>query len=117
MKPPKPRPCAECPFKRSSCAGWIGGHDEPSEIIDLVEHVGFPCHMDVTKLTDSDESIDHSEACDMARYCSGGLIMLNNSLTLSRDENIARSQRELSQSKDVFKTKHEFIKHHTRTKK
>ena len=112
MKPPKLRPCAECPFKKTSAAGWIGGHDDPEEITRLVEHVGFPCHMDVTSIKDKNSDIDHSEACDMARYCSGGLIMLNNSLTLSRVEEVAMSQREVSKSNDIFRNKHEFIEHH-----
>jgi hypothetical protein len=39
-------PCKECPWKRSSCTGWLGGELAPEEWVELAHNDSVvPCHL------------------------------------------------------------------------
>lgn len=55
MKNDLKKPCKECPFKKNSLPGWLGGETAQSTF-DMVSHeVDFACHMtrdkDVEKMS------------------------------------------------------------------
>ncbi len=134
-----PKPCSECPFRKTAPPGYIGGHSDPAEITTIVFEYDqkFPCHLDVNRLhhddalpddhgglLDLDDPIElaiatelaggmsYEDACREARQCVGSLICMNNSGKLSRDPAVARKQKELGKSDEVFANRHEFVEYH-----
>ncbi len=110
------RPCGECPFRRVSLAGWIGAHDEPTEITDIVmADQKFPCHVAVTEL--ENDGADFDTAVDAAPYCVGSIIMMNNTCKLSRNSFVADLQKRVGKSEKIFANAREFIEHHNSLRK
>lgn len=121
-------PCRECPFRRKSLPGYVGGHSDPIEIVDLVNHdQKFPCHMDVNAIRDhlldelggsDDDPLTMSDdqafeqATREARHCVGALIFMNQSCKSSRNPLIAALQDTVGTSPEVFETNAEYLTHH-----
>lgn len=96
-----PQPCNECPFRRKSLQGYIGGHKDPSEITDIVVQDGkFPCHMATQEF--QDDGFVFEVAANVAPVCVGSAIFLNNQLKLSRHPDVAKMQKRVEKSDDVF---------------
>lgn len=121
------RPCRECPFRKTALPGYVGGHSDPAEIIQVVfvQEQKFPCHMEVTALLRSTDVLEDEEdpleptttsafeqACEEARHCHGALICMNNSAKRSRNFEIAKLQDEAGKSDDVFGRRDEFLEYH-----
>lgn len=105
------KPCGDCPFRRAAPAGWIGAHEAPSEITDIVmADQKFPCHSAVNKL--EDEGADFDTAVNAAPYCVGSLVMMNNTCKISRNSFVIDLQKRVGKSRDVFANAREFVAHH-----
>lgn len=108
-------PCAQCPFRRTAMRGYLGGHREPNEITDIVVGDGrFPCHMEVTNLTDRGRPVrlKFHRAVEMAEVCAGSAAMLSNMLKRSRDRDVSTKQSEVGKRADVFNNPQEFCEYH-----
>lgn len=104
--------CSECPFRRVAPAGWIGAHERPAEITDIVmADQKFPCHTAVNKL--EEDGADFETAVKAAPYCIGSIIMMNNTCKLSHNSFVRDLQKRVGKSDDVFANAGEFVVHHT----
>lgn len=101
-------PCKECPWKRSSAAGWLGA-STAGEFIALSESgQHLPCHLHVN-YEQSDE--DWRDEADRAPQCAGHAIYLANRCKLPKDsaQLVLPADRE-----QIFTWPHEFVAHHKR---
>lgn len=102
MKVVHKKPCRECPWRRASLPGFLGGY-EPEQFTQQVQFDGppLPCHM----------THDGVEAQAM---CAGALIFMRNSCKSAHhpDYGDARAQVEPDRE-NVFCWSHEFINHHS----
>lgn len=122
------QPCRECPFRKKSLPGYVGGHADVMEIHTIINaDQKFPCHMEVTDIKDdllnalgededdalgmSDEQAFH-EATQEAGHCVGALIYMNQTCKKSRDPQISRLQVEAGKSEEVFASPIDFLGHH-----
>ncbi len=111
-------PCKECPFLKTAPAGWLGGCTDPDAYVRDLEHGEITCHMAFNK--------SMSElTCDAGpdtTPCIGALQMCNNALMFPRAARVKDAAGvvynvhldQAGKNDDVFKWKHEFIKHHNR---
>lgn len=125
---PRPSPCAECPFRKKSLPGYVGGHDDIAEIDTLIQQdQKFPCHMATNSIKehilnelggDEDDVLGMSdeqafyEATQQAPHCTGALQYMNNSCKRSRDERTRVLQDAAGKNPDVFRSKLGLFKHH-----
>jgi len=119
--PPNKTPCNECPFRRKSMAGYIGGHEHVVEILNIIHADGkFPCHKHVNTIVtrkmeeenyeDKDDAFD--EALDEAPFCTGALAYANNTCKEIRDPAGAPFVAEIGKRDDVFANNVEMQAHH-----
>lgn len=118
------KPCSECPFRKKSLPGYVGGHKDIYEIYEYAQYdVKFPCHMSVTKVQkemalqheqDDDLDVNHinAEVIEKAMHCTGSLIFMNNIIKSSRDPKTRELQKQLGKSSEVFQSAHEFLRYH-----
>lgn len=114
MKSDFVQPCNECPFRRKSAPGWLGPW-EPEQLLAALDYEPFPCHQTIQDvgLSFEDENL---------QSCAGAAIFFNNSIKMSRQRGMAEHQKLLKEIPDevkqsVFTRPHEFIEHHTRSKR
>lgn len=106
-------PCRGCPFKRSSCPGWLGAASyEPEQF--LAPHwynvVALPCHMSVDW-----EAMDAQERATKAPLCRGFLVMAKNACKLPLSTVVADAMKVVERdTKRFFQSPHEFNEHHKR---
>ncbi len=107
MKKQHKTPCAECPWRRASAAGWLGASN-PEEFAAVSKSATrMPCHLHVNY-----EDPEWEETVPDVPQCAGRAIFLKNSCTLPRDPELLEFVRSVEKSKDVFNWAHEFIAHH-----
>jgi hypothetical protein len=114
MKTDLTRPCAACPFRRTSPPGWLGSWDGPGQLLWSLGRTPFPCHLTISA---EGQSFDD----DGLQGCAGAAIFLNSKLERSRCPETACHQRELAGAPDhvkaeVFANTMEFCQHHMRRK-
>lgn len=86
-------PCSDCPWRRDSLPGWLGG-GEPQEFIDMAHgEYKYPCHVIVNQ------------------QCAGMAIYRANVVKCPRDASILRLPGDTDK---VFATPVEFLNHHER---
>lgn len=96
-------PCRECPWRRESAPGWLGGHPAKEFVSAVFADEPVACHLTVKE----DGAPSNTEA-----YCAGALIFARNICKKSRD----RGRPELPRNfVDVFSTPKEFLEHHNDT--
>lgn len=122
------QPCKECPFKKTSVAGYLGA-SQPEDFIRATEvGVAMPCHMTVDYTDPNWKDTVHE-----APLCEGAQSFLKNSHTLpyvpgeavtsvrpdlGRDiPRVLAALEHAKQNEDVFRSRGEFILHHTRGKR
>lgn len=94
-------PCIECPFRKTSIAGWLGN-------LPIAHYVGENPHQDVVL------------PCHMTAgrprhkigLCAGLLSMLKNQCKTPRDPELANASRRVGPNVGVFAHRQEFIAHH-----
>lgn len=105
-------PCKECPFRRTSAAGYLGeASHEPEVFLNSLEHTPIPCHMIVDWEQASDDELE--DAC-WNNTCVGSLQYLKNQAKLPRNPRYDKLVREALKNPDVFTWKIEFINHHSK---
>lgn len=101
-------PCSQCPFRRNSVRGYLGA-DDPEHFLSLtMRDATMPCHMDIDY---SDKDWLTTQEPD-APLCVGALQFQNNFMKLARDPEVARGQRAVGESANVFSNPEEFLVHH-----
>lgn len=112
-------PCKDCPFRndRPELKGWLG--ESRAKQIDsaLARDGDFPCH----KTLDFDDETGESIKVQDSIFCGGALVYLNHQERLF-DNAVIRvaamfgffNPEKLDMASPVFKTRDEFINHHTR---
>ncbi len=107
MKPPTPKPCDRCPFRRKSLPGYLGASTPLDFINTTMGDVPMPCHSTVDY-----EEPDWEDQCTpdgSARHCAGAAIFFANQSKLSRD----RARVRLSADRvGVFSNRIEFLDYH-----
>lgn len=96
-----PRPCNDCPWRRVSCAGWLGPFDAEEWIALAHSDEPIACH----------ETIVEDDVWDGAKQCMGAAIYRANIAKLPRNREVivGKADRE-----HVFSGPREFIDHHQR---
>lgn len=90
------KPCKECPFRRASPNGYLGGNKPQHFVLNAAHDGNFPCHLTMGR--------SKQEA-----QCAGRAVMWANQCKTSRDASVPR----LSVDREnVFSHIGEFIKHH-----
>jgi hypothetical protein len=103
-------PCKECPFRKNSLAGYVGGHASFNEILGIIHYDGpFPCHMEVNKL--KDDGVPFEDAIHEAGPCVGSLAYMNHWSKLPRAELVAQAKA-VGKRDDCFQTPMEGMLHH-----
>jgi hypothetical protein len=118
LKHNKRKPCKECPFLKTSVAGWLGP-DSAQEVTSRVHgEAEYPCHMDVDVSIKRDGSfIQNGHTCahpDKVEQCVGAIICANKSFKRYRVPELAAHQDAVKgcpEEKDVMNA-WEFKKHH-----
>jgi hypothetical protein len=108
LKPPPKKPCAECPFKRTSMRGYLGA-DDVEHFYDRFKHDQvMECHLTVD-YDREDKTYLEQIADGEVSYCAGALIMMANQLKRTRDPDrpIMEPDRD-----NVFTWEKEFTEHH-----
>lgn len=89
------QPCRECPFRRVSMDGYLGGND-PQRFAFLANRDGdFPCHLTMT----------HKQTFQ----CAGRATMWANQCKTARDKSVPQLEPDRAR---VFANIGEFIEHH-----
>lgn len=103
-------PCAECPWRKVSPAGWLGGH--PAEYYaDAVAAGEVPaCHLK-----------DHGPESDDTAFCAGALACMTNQAMLPMgqhpgQETATEARQDTPPNPEVFFHHSQFFEHHTGTK-
>lgn len=102
-------PCKECPWRKKSAKGWLGGQ-EPEVFTDIVRSGNFlPCHLTHKE----DLSFEEMTGNKKINHCTGALIAMNNSLMQSRNEDIVKLQEQHGKDERVFNRLSDFEKYHS----
>lgn len=110
MKLRHKKPCNECPFRRVSPAGWLGGY-EPEEFTSQIQFDGppLPCHKTIRQ----DETNDYAALPDYVSMCAGALIHMKNSCKAPYHEQYGDALSKIeADPENVFNWPHEFLNHH-----
>ena len=102
------KPCKDCPWRKTSPKGWLGGQDPEVFTHTLQMGKTLPCH----KTQDRDLTFDEIEKNDKVHHCRGALITMKNSCMLSRNEKIAELQKNINTDNNFFRTLNDFQEHH-----
>lgn len=108
-------PCNDCPFRRDSMRGFLGGTKLADWLTAWSSENKFPCHKTVNQvLVDTDNPIgDYHPALDGASYCAGALIMMRNSAKVPRNINDRKAAKSVERdSQTVFSHIGQFKQHH-----
>lgn len=107
------KPCAECPFRKTSMRGWLGP-DKPQDVLFKV-HTGemYYCHMDVAVKVEQAELSGVELDPDTVEHCVGALMHANKSCKRFRNPTLAAAQDRLeSQDHSQILDVREFSQHH-----
>jgi len=104
-------PCQECPFLKTSLAGWLSTYT-PEELHRLVmAEVSFPCHMT------HEEDIEFNQAGTEYPLCAGALRYMKKGCKLPRRADLSALMVNITTKEcDNILSIPEFFKHHTKSK-
>lgn len=101
-------PCAGCPWRRTSAAGWLG-NSTTLEFLAQAEHAPkMPCHCAIDY---EDEDWKETQLPDAPR-CAGHAAYLRNRCKLPTDRDLAALCEQVGRRHDVFTRPDEFVAHH-----
>jgi hypothetical protein len=103
MKLVHKEPCPECPWRKASVAGWLGGHD-PHYYSDAVAEGEIPaCHC-----------ADFGSDDDRTAFCAGATsVMANMCLLPVKQKGAAEAVKTVGKRLDTFAHAAFFHQHHT----
>ena len=102
------RPCIECPWRKESPPGWLGGFAAEWFTERVYADVPLNCHMSVGAHEHKPEEAIQQEA----PLCAGSLIAYRNMCKLPRRTDLAEAVRSVEPSSEVFPHPHFFLHHH-----
>jgi hypothetical protein len=101
------RPCNECPFRKESLSGWLGGFESPQELYKLaLAEIPFSCHQP-ENLSDME---DRSKL-----QCAGRLAFAVKACKSFRDPELEMLRMNVKSSTDLNSILgiNEFVEHHS----
>ena len=101
IPPAVKQPCNDCPWRRSSAAGWLGPYDALTWVLLAGSEEPIACH----------QTIRESGSWDGAFQCAGAATYRANSCKSPRDPAVAVGP---TDHENVFSNSMEFINHHER---
>lgn len=112
-------PCNECPFLKTSIAGYLGPW-HPQDILLSLANYPFPCHQTITKIHEDVRPLEDPDdpfSDPRLEACAGAMIFLNNKIEISRNSFNSEFQHTLKNhpatiASTVFGTRAEFMEHH-----
>lgn len=107
MKKNLSAPCNECPFKKTSLPGYLGGVWNVSDLHLFVSHdKHFPCHKSMENNTEENYS-----------HCVGSIMYLNQNKSMSKNKDIRELQLKFKdEDHSNILNLFEFAKHHKKAK-
>jgi hypothetical protein len=106
------KPCAQCPWRRTSLAGWLGDSTPQEFMAQADSDTRMPCHIHIDYERD-----DWQEQVERGPRCAGHAIFLKNRCKLPYDPGLrAFVATVLQDPQTVFQWPHEFIEHHSTLK-
>ena len=124
MKFDKTTPCNECPFRKKSIPGWLGGGDPTDFVQDTMNDALMPCHTDKNfiKARDTDHTPEEFQEALLngpIQHCAGARIFFKNQCKMSSNQIFMKAQaagkvKPVEKNPDVFSWRHEFIAHHSK---
>ncbi len=99
-------PCPECPFRRTSLAGYLGAHTVEEFSSLAMSETRMPCHSKVNY-----NRSDWRQKQETAPQCAGRAVLLGNQCKMPRDPELLRLP---SDRQAVFSHIVEFKQHHER---
>lgn len=106
-RPPTPKPCSDCPFRRASMPGWLGAGSPESFLDCLQRDEPLPCHQTIDY--DDPRWLEKWNAQQGGSMCGGALIFLANKLQHPRTRGFPTLP---SDRVTVFSDSLEFVRHH-----
>jgi len=113
-------PCNDCPFRRESIAGFLGGTELEDWVAAWNVEGPFPCHktVDAEMIPELHASAPqvtlHNPLLNDASFCAGALIMMRNSCKEARERNTRRAARQVEIDRvTVFHHIKQFEEHHS----
>lgn len=107
----KKEACKECPYRKDSIHGWLGGSSgDPEGFLQQLNRPNVhPCHKEVN--WEDEENLEAS--IQKANVCTGALQFMNNDCKLSRFPEVTKLQDDVEHSDQIFRNRRDFIKHHS----
>ena len=100
------KPCAECPFRRTSTQGYLGPWDSPESLIQAAHSDfggGFACHL----------TVKQNGSWEGAQVCAGSLLSANKSFKLYSDPELSALQTDIDTAPiDEVMDAQEFMEYH-----
>ena len=85
------KPCKDCPWRKTSAKGWLGGQDIYVFTSTLNMGKPLPCH----NTHDKDVSFEQIENSKNIKHCRGSLITMNNSFMVSKNPDVQKLQKDV----------------------
>ena len=105
-------PCKQCPWRKSSVNGYLGGSTAEEFYEQIESEVHIPCHLHVDY--DGDDNDELVREIERAPYCAGSLIHMKNNCKQPRDLDLRHAVMLVDRSDKVFSFKHQFVEHHNK---
>lgn len=120
----KVTPCGECPFRKKSIPGWLGGGGPEDFVRDTMNDALMPCHTDKNfiKARDAEHTPEEFQEALLdgsIQHCAGARIFFKNQCKMSQNPLYMEAQREgkikpVERNPEVFTFRNEFIEHHSK---
>lgn len=105
-------PCGECPWRKESPRGWLGGYSADWFTDRIRAEHPIACHMHIQDVDGSRTIEDELELIADKPYCAGALIVQRNMLKLPRVRALAEAVSSVEKSDTVFSYLKDFEEHH-----
>ncbi len=103
MKAYHKKPCKECPWRKNSAKGYLGGHD-PNYYADAITYGELPaCHLK-----------DNGPDSENTAFCAGAAAVMANSCKIPfKQEGAEQMVKDVGKNENVFAHHSLFYKYHT----
>lgn len=114
----RPEICHECPFKRNSAPGYLGGNNLMAFLADALSDESVPCHIEFSRNVAHEGGSKNLAQPRMVEIdattlrCRGAATMQRNQLKQPRDVEAAARLRQVPLSPECFTWNDEFILYH-----
>jgi hypothetical protein len=104
------KPCHDCPWRRESAPGWLGGYDADWFTDHIRSELPLVCH---TALGNGHyDHLSDEEKREQVPLCAGSLIVQKNMCKIPRNPDLASAVKEVERNPSVFNHPQEFLNHH-----